>query len=604
VPRLVVLIAVLLAWAPSAGAATATAPWPPRTGPGHLFAHYGEEHWNDIDGESVLTRLVDGVVRYRPDLVTMSGDKTDDGTTEKLEKWRDIMAAYDRAGIPYMAGVGNHDGKQATPEPITDAAAGSTPLRDVTFYKQVFAGRPYPMGDAAPYANAAMAPRARPADDPAGASTHYFVDYGNVRWIFIDNSCYGIVNCDPLQNGPDGSGRSQYQYLRDLAGEAGGQGKLVFVVMHMPTRDPRDQEQSYYTSVSHTMGKGGSPDNQQFEQEAEAAGVDGVFLGHIKGQFLYRGQADIPYYIDGGAGGELYSGGPIGVDHGYWYGWRLLRVDAGKVQTDVIPVIVPGGIRVEGPQRLLPGAAAVHYEAFARQPATKSKRAIIEALELRDPDPLPKSTMLALPPWLVWLAPLLLIPVLALVARAVPRPARVLVVAALGGVAMTAAVASAQHSVPTSTPRESLPNPARIFTSGNPLVLAPVASKTDDARRDARTQTEDGAFRPVCPGRTTVRVTSGFEETATPVTVASGPGTILRSVRRGRGRTVATVNLAQGAIVEARLRRAGRTIQTFAPTCRTAGKSTLRARRTPPRGATLEVQIRSDRKPSFRRIRF
>ena len=57
------------------------------------------------------------------------------------------------------------------------------------------------------------------------------------------------------------------------------------------------------------MGKGASPDNQRFEVEAESLGIDGVFLGHIKGQFLYRGNGDIPYYIDGGAGGELYSSG-------------------------------------------------------------------------------------------------------------------------------------------------------------------------------------------------------------------------------------------------------------------------------------------------------
>jgi hypothetical protein len=449
-----------------------------------------------------------------------------------------------------------------------------------------------------------MAPKSRPADDAEGAATHFYVDYGNVRWIFIDNSCYGITNCDALQNPPDGSGRSQYQYLRDLAGEANAQKKLVFVVMHMPTQDPRDQQQAYSTSVSHTMGKGASPDNAQFEQEAEALGVDGVFVGHIKGQFLYKGRAGIPYFIDGGAGGELYSAGPLGVDHGYWYGWRLVRVDGDKVTTDVVPVIAAGGITVQGPARLLPGAETVRYEAFAQQPATKSKRAVVKALELRDPDPLPRSGMAALPLWLVWLMPLLLVPVLALVSRPVPRPRRVLVTALLGGVVMTAAVASAQHSVPTSTPRDALPNPARIFTSGDPLVLAPVASASDDERRDARTQTADGAFRPVCPGRTSVTVTSGFEETAKPVVVATGPGTILRSVRRGRGRTLATVKLVQGAIVAAKLRRAGRTLQTFAATCRAAGTSRLRARRAPPRGAVLEVRVRSDRRTLVRRVRF
>lgn len=576
------LLAVVIALLAAAPAAAAVKPWPPATGPGDLFVHYGEEHWNDVDGEAVLTRLVADVARYRPDLVTMSGDKTDDGTPERLEPWRRIMQTYDRAGIPYLAGVGNHDGKQQTPEAVTEVAAGSTPLRDITHYKAVFADRPYPMGDAAPYPGVGPA---RPADDPAGASTHFYADVGNTRWVFLDNSCYGIVNCDPLQNPPDGRGRTQYEFLRDAATEA--RDRLVFVVMHMPTQDPRDQQQSYYTSVSHTMGKGASPDNQRFEQEAEALGVDGVFLGHIKGQFLYRGRGDVPYYIDGGAGGELYSAGPLGVDHGYWYGWRMLRVDGGRVQTDVVPVIAPGGIRLEGPDALKPAGDPVRYEAFARQPAAKSSRAVVTALELRDPDPIPRSQAAGLPPWLPWLAPLLAVPLLLL------RPRRVIAVAGAGAL-VAGGAAYAQQSVPTSTPKDALPNPARIFTSSNPLVLAPVASPTDDPRRAARSQTADGTFRPVCPGRAWLTVTSGWEQAGRKVTVRSAPGRIVRSISR------TAVRLAQPAIVTAELRRRGKLVRRIAPACR---RGTVRLRANARRGDVLEVRVRSDRRPAFRRYR-
>lgn len=585
------LILLLMTVITATPAAAATRPWPPADGPGRLFVHYGEEHWNDIDGEAVLKQVVADVARYRPDLVTMSGDKTDDGTTERLQPWLDIMAAYDRAGVPWLAGVGNHDGKQATPEAVTEVAAGSTPLRDTQYYEALFAARPYPMGDAAPYP--AVGPQ-RPADDPAGAATHFFADAGGVRWIFLDNSCYGIVNCDPLQNPPDGQGRTQYEFLQAAATEA--RDRPVFVVMHMPTRDPRDQQQSYYTSVSHTMGKGISPDNQRFEQEAEALGVDAVFLGHIKGQFLYRGRGDIPYFIDGGAGGELYTTGPLGVDHGYWYGWRMIRVDGGRIATDVVPVIEPGGLRLEGPETLKPGGDPVRYEAFARQPAKKSDRGVVEALELRDPDPIPRASQAAgVPPWLPWLAPLLLVPLL------LWRPRRVLAIAA-GGAVVAGGAAYAQQSAPTATPKSALPNPARIFTSSNPLVLAPVSSDSDDPRRDPRTQTADGAFRPVCPGRAWLTVTSGWERHARKLTVASRPGRVVGPVRRGRGRTLATVRLAQPAIVTAELRRRGRRVKRFAPACRAAGTVTLRGSRR--RGDVLEVRVRSDRKPAFRRLRF
>jgi len=551
--RLLIVLALAMIAAPAAHAA-ATAPWPPRTGPGDLYVHYGEEHYNDIDGEAVLTRLVTDVARYRPALVTMSGDKVRDGVADQLEKWRDIMSAYDRAGVPYMAAVGNHDGMQMTPEAVTEPTAGITPTRDTTIYEGVFAERPYPMGDAPPYLS--LNGPARPSDDPEGASTHYFVDTKTVRWVFIDNSCYGIINCDPLQNPPDGQGRTQYEFLRDAAAEAGAAGRLVFVVMHMPTRDPRDQEHSTTIHRNHVMGKGGSPDNALFEREAEALGVDGVFLGHIKGQWQYKGRGDIPYYIDGGAGGELYTSGPLGVDHGYWYGWRMLRVEGTKVTTDVVPVIVPEGIVLEGPQRLAAGGDTVRYAAFARQPATKSGRAVVERLELRDPNPIPKGS---------------------------------------GG-------SGAQGSEPTATPREVLPNPARIFTTSNPLVLAPVGSDSDDPRRDAATQTADGAFAPRCPGRAFVSVTSGFHQRFEKVTVASRNGAILRRVRRGKGRTLARVDLAQPAVVSARLLRSGRVVKRFPAACR-RGSVRLSAPAGLRRGAVLEVVVRSDRKPRFRRLR-
>ena len=588
---LLALLALLVAAAP-AGAATAKHPWPPADGPGALYAHYGEEHISDIDGAVVLPKIVEEVVRYHPALVTMSGDKTDDGTTEKLVPWRDLMAAYDRAGIPYMAGVGNHDGKQMTPEAITDAAAGSTPLRDTTFYEQVFAGRPYPMGDAAPYPG--LSPATRPAGDPEGAATHFWVDHGNVRWVFIDNSCYGIVNCDPLQNPPDDTGRDQYTFLRDAAAEADAAGKLLFVVMHMPTRDPRDQQNAYYTSVNHNMGKGASPDNQRFESEAEALGVDAVFVGHIKGQFLYRGAGDVPYYIDGGAGGELYSSGPLGVDHGYWYGFRLLRVEAKHVDTDVVPVIVPDGIEILGPRALQPGEEPVRYEATARQPAAKSDRAVVTALELRDPDPVPRSGDGFAVPWtsLAWLAPLLLFA--ALVLRALPRP---LLVPALLGAAMFAfgGLALAQRSEPDDTPKDSLPNPARIFASGDPLVLAPVASETDDPRRDPARQTADGRFRPGCPGRTRLSVTSGFETSAVEVVVRSRPGTrIVRSIRR-RGARSAVVRLRQQAVV--RVARGGRRVSAR---CLPAGRHTVSLGR---RRGVVKVRVTSDRRAVVKRFR-
>jgi len=298
-------VLIVLGCAPAAGASVTTEPWPPASGPGQLFVHFGEEHFNDDD-------------------------------------------------------------------------------------RQIFADRPFPFGDGANYEGIGPA---RTAADPPGASSHYVADIGRVRWIFLDNSCWGLTDCDSTQSPafPDEQGNtSQLGFLERNAAEARDAGLTVFVVMHMPTRDPRDQSYIDPTTFTHVMGKNspvapGTPDNERFEAVAERTGVDGVFLGHIKGQFVYRGRGDVPYYIDGGAGGELYTEGPVGTDHGYWHGFRLVRVDGGKVTTDTVPIFVPGGIRLEGADSVRPAERSL-YRAFGREPVFNDP-AKVEALELRDPDP-------------------------------------------------------------------------------------------------------------------------------------------------------------------------------------------------------------------------
>lgn len=611
--RLLPVLAAMLALTAPAGAATPES-WPPQHGPGVLFVHFGEEHWNDDDGLTLLPKVVADTARYKPALVTMSGDKANDGNTDELGRWLEIMGAYDKAGVPWLAGVGNHDRKAPPGVP-----GGIAPTADLANYEKVFAPRPYPMGDGTPYRDPGFAPRERPAGEPEGASSHYSVDVGNARWIFIDNSCWGIVNCDPLQSPsfPDAEGfDSQYDFLRARATEARDRGMRAFVVMHMPTRDPRDQSYADPTSAMHTMGKGGSPDNSDFETLVADTGVDGVFLAHIKGQFLYKGRGEVPYYIDGGAGGELYTTGPVGVDHGYWHGYRLVRVDGTRIITDAVPIFVDNGITVTGPATLTSGSKGT-WEAFGRQPVFNDP-AKVEALELRDPNPTARSGgasgVLSAAPWT---APLLLLLTAPLFGRLMTRPplrrfapAPVALGGAVALLPVLAVVSLAQQSEPTSTPKESLPVPARIWTSSNPLVLAPVAAADDDPRRDTRTQTDSGTFTAGCPGRARLTITSGWESHTTAVTVPSGRGRIARrvaftrrSVRRGRAATLARVLLAQRAELLARLKRGKRTVVALRHACLPAGRSVVRwSGRNARRGRyTLELRVRSDRRTLVRR---
>ena len=90
--------------APSASARVAKKPWPPATGPGQLFVHFGEEHINDEDGATLLPKVAGEAARYKPALVTTSGDKANDGVEEQFADWDKAMKALDDAGVPLLAG--------------------------------------------------------------------------------------------------------------------------------------------------------------------------------------------------------------------------------------------------------------------------------------------------------------------------------------------------------------------------------------------------------------------------------------------------------------------------------------------------------------------
>ena len=69
-----IVLAGLALTAPPVAAFTPAEPWPPVDGDGVLFVHYGEEHWNDEDGLTLLPKIVEVAAMYEPKLVTMSGD--------------------------------------------------------------------------------------------------------------------------------------------------------------------------------------------------------------------------------------------------------------------------------------------------------------------------------------------------------------------------------------------------------------------------------------------------------------------------------------------------------------------------------------------------
>ena len=156
---------------------------------------------------------------------------------------------------------------------------------------------------------------------------------------------------------------------------------------------------------------------------------------------------------------------------------------------------------------------------------------------------------------------------------------------------------------------DTLPTPAHIWTSGNPLVLTPIAANDDDRRRDRATQTVSGQFAGLCPGNTEVSVTSGWESQSMGVSVPSEPGPIVKKIRRrargiepGDRRKVASVKLAQPAQVIVRLIRRGKTVKTLAEVCHQSQKrlkpswnGRLKGKPAKPGRYRVQVIVRSDR---------
>lgn len=559
-PRLLPLVVVaaallcgLVVWdQPAVAAERAANPWPPVPDEGLLFAHYGEEHLDDADGQRILPRVIRDTAAYRPAMVTMSADKGEDGTVEILEEWKHLMETYDEAGVPFFPAVGNHDRKAKPGFP-----EGVDPTGSLANFEDVFADRPYPFGDAPGYDDPMVSPSSRPASDPPGASSHYFVDYGPVRWIFIDNSCFSITNCDPFQNPsfPDAAGNSgQFEFLQNAAAEAESEGRLAFVVMHMPTQDDRPGHVEP-TPAPHTMGEGSSPDNQLFEQIAATAGIDGVFMGHIKGQWRYQGLGGVPYYTDGGAGGEVYVGPAeeTGVDSGYWHGYRLIHVVDGEVaRTETVPVFTDEPFEMDGPKQLAVGERG-QFTAVGQQPTVEGPDV---KLELRPPDP------------------------------------------------------SASNAA-------KLPTPSYIWATRDRRVLRPVAAADEDARANPKRQTVSGRFEGRCPGSGRVRVKSGYARDSINLTVSSEPGPIaepvergVRSLRTGDRRVLASVRLRQPARVIARVKRRGETVKVLKSRCMREAKRVRvrwsgysKGRPVAPGRYRVKVRIPSDRKTVIERYR-
>ncbi len=112
-------------------------------------------------------------------------------------------------------------------------------------------------------------------------NSHYYFDYGNARFIVLDNA-EGIIL------------EKEFAWLEELLKKS--EGKLLFVALHCPTFDP-------------TPKKKAMADERQverFEALMDRYGVKYVFFGHnhLYAKRIINGRVEI---ITGGAGSPFYA---------------------------------------------------------------------------------------------------------------------------------------------------------------------------------------------------------------------------------------------------------------------------------------------------------
>lgn len=456
---------------PVPAAAAGQPAWPPLPPDGAFdIAHFGEAHYNEGQGSITVPILVQDLIAYEPDLVAFSSDMADIGTADRMECFRDLMDPLLAAGIPWFDAPGNHD--RLT---VADTFGGVV-TEGIGPWRETFAPMPAPWGDGPAAGPGFVVPTDEPDDGP-GAATHYFFDYGPagepvVRLIALDNSRHSFTQTDVDQYPAVGAGArdaSQLAFFQRAAADADERGLLTFAMFHEPTQDPRDQTKAYPISYNHSMAKGATADNQLFDALAVATGTDAVLLGHILGNFQYA-VGDVPYFIDGGAGGSPYTREETGTDSGYFYAYRLLRLfpeDGGwSFRTYVVPLVD-------------------HIELDAPAIATVGEQLSLAATAVQPYDP-------TLPPRF----PLMPDGAIRLALRA-PSPS------VLDG--------------------DAVPSVAYMWSTSDHDVLRPIPDPSmdpsDDPAFDPATMTTSGRFEAVGQGQATITITTGTHAQTVTITV-------------------------------------------------------------------------------------
>lgn len=220
--------------------------------------------------ENTIKLIEENLKIYNPEFIIICGDLTDNGKEEEYFKLTEIIS---KSSIPVFCAIGNHD----------------TLNEGRKFYKKYF------------------------------GKTNFYFDYGNSRFIIIDNVCkIGETRGEVSEE--------TFKFLENSLKNAP---LHKFVFMHIPV----DYIKWYFSRKNYTFLENA----QRFREIVEKYKVDVVFMGHLH---FYQKEIKngIKYFLLPAIGAGIP---PLGKEFGGIRGFAKVEVEKEKIVEEIVEFTQP-----------------------------------------------------------------------------------------------------------------------------------------------------------------------------------------------------------------------------------------------------------------------
>ncbi|MCS6861660.1 MAG: metallophosphoesterase [Abditibacteriales bacterium] len=261
-----------------------------------FFIATGDSHLGAARGE-IFAQVVQDVNRRRPDFFVLLGDAVENALPQNFAL---LMEACEKLQVPLHYVVGNHD--------------------------VLMPGQPHSRTNY-------LKIRAKISRDAPHDRTYYAFTHKNCRFIVLDTAGvrvgeWGVRVSDP----------QQWDWLESELKAAQGQFEHIFVLMHVPTRNPLAQ---LGTNRNHWFTDRQEAD--EFDDLMARYKVDLVLCAHDH-MFEKHEKDGVTYVICGSAGGGIVAPSFLGGFHNY----VEVHVSGKTVTIQVVPILRSLEIQVVG----------------------------------------------------------------------------------------------------------------------------------------------------------------------------------------------------------------------------------------------------------------